>query len=342
MFDIITIGGATLDFFVNTSKDSIMELRSLAGIKEYFCLGYGDKIEIDKSSFHIGGGAVNTAVNFATQGLSTSLLVKTGAGHISDYLLSKVRSRNVDTSCVIRAKDQRTGFSIILTSFEGDRTVLMQRGANSTLVKDDIDWEALSHTKAIYCSALSNASEKVLPDISDFCQRKNIKFACNPGGITIREGMNSKIASLSRMNVLFLNKSEASDFTGVTEKSEAHGDEDGFNPYVKEMLVRLKTYVKDIVVITDGKKGVHVYDGNKFYFAKPYPAKVVSSLGAGDAFASTFYATLLKTDDIKKAISFALINSASVVSEFGAQRGLKTPEEIAEIYGQANLEILEK
>lgn len=340
MFDIIAIGGATLDFFVESSKDSIMEFRNRDGKKEYFCLGYGDKVEIEKSSFDIGGGAVNTAASFAKQGFSTSLLVKTGSGHISEYLLSKVHRRNIDTSCLIKSKEHRTGFSIILTSFEGDRTVLMQRGANSTLAKNDIDWDALANTKAIYCSSLSNDSEKVLPDIADFCHQKNIIFACNPGGITIREGMDAKIDSLSKMNILFLNKREASDFTGIVEKFDKNND-DGINFYIKEMLVNLKKYVKDIVVITDGKKGVYVHDGHKFYYAKPYPAKVVSTLGAGDAFASTFFGTLLKTDDIKKAIAFASINSASVVSEYGAQRGLKTHEELCAIYEKADIEIFE-
>lgn len=251
-----------------------------------------------------------------------------------------MHSRNVDTSCIIKSKEHRTGFSIILTSFEGDRTVLMQRGANSTMIKEDINWEALADTKAIYCSSLSGNSEKVLPDISDFCHKKGIKFACNPGGITIREGMNAKFDSLSKMDILFLNKSEASDFTGITEKFETKYNDEN-NPYVKQMLATLKTYVKDIVVITDGKRGVYVYDGNKFYFARPYPAKVVSSLGAGDAFASTFFGTLLNTEDIKKAISFALINSASVVSEYGAQKGLKTYDELLAIYEQAEIEILE-
>lgn len=342
MFDVITIGGATLDFFVESSKFNILDFKSIDSHQEYLGLGYGDKIEIEKSSFDIGGGAVNTSVAFAKLGLSTSLLVKTGAGHIGNYLLSKVRSRKVDTSLVVKSQVDRTGFSIILTSFEGDRTVLTQRGANSTLVKDEIDCEALKETKAIYCSSLSNNSEKILADIAEFCHENNIKFACNPGGTTINKGMNVQLDFLSHTNILILNKREASDFTGIVEKSETKYDEIAENSIssdVQKMLVSLKKYVKDIVVITDGKKGVYVYDGQHFYFSKPYPAKVVSTLGAGDAFASTFVGTLIKTDDIQKAISLALINSASVVQEYGAQTGLKTYDELLETYSTANIEI---
>ncbi|MEI8377542.1 MAG: carbohydrate kinase family protein [bacterium] len=342
MFDVITIGGATLDFFVESSKFNILDFKSIDSHKELLCMGYGDKIEIEQSSFDIGGGAVNTSVSFAKLGLNTSLLAKTGAGHIANYLLSKVRSRNVDTSLVVKSRVDRTGFSIILTSFEGDRTVLTQRGANSTLVKDEINCEALKGTKAIYCSSLSNNSEKILADIAGFCHQNSIKFACNPGGTTIKKGMDIQLEFLSHTNILILNKHEASDFTGIIEKTESKYDEiseSSINPDIQKMLITLKKFVKDIVVITDGKKGVYVYDGLKFYSANPYPAKVVSTLGAGDAFASTFVGTMIKTDDIQKAIALALINSASVVGEYGAQTGLKTYDELLEIYSKANIEI---
>ena len=56
---------------------------------------------------------------------------------------------------------------------------------------------------------------------------------------------------------------------------------------------------------------------------------MTSTLGAGDAFASTFCASLMRENkDIEKALKMASINSAGVVSEFGATRGLLTFDEI--------------
>ena len=75
--------------------------------------------------------------------------------------------------------------------------------------------------------------------------------------------------------------------------------------------------------ITDGKNGAIAYDGNKFYKASEFPAEVRSTLGAGDAFSSTFVASMEKTDgDIEKSIKMASVNSASCVEVFGAQEGL--------------------
>ena len=84
-----------------------------------------------------------------------------------------------------------------------------------------------------------------------------------------------------------------------------------------------------VIVITDGGKGAYAYDGNKFYFCETFPSEVVSTLGAGDSFASTFCASLSHNGtDIGKALMYASVNSSSVVSKFGATEGLLTFDEI--------------
>ena len=69
--------------------------------------------------------------------------------------------------------------------------------------------------------------------------------------------------------------------------------------------------------------------GKKFYYCPVFPSSVVSTLGAGDAFASTFCGALERTRlDVGKSLMYASVNSASVVSEFGATEGHITFEEI--------------
>ena len=88
------------------------------------------------------------------------------------------------------------------------------------------------------------------------------------------------------------------------------------------MLDELKGMGAKIVIITDGKNGVYAYDGKKYYRCPEFPAKVVSTLGAGDALSSTFTAALEYTNwNIEKSLMLASVNAASVVSHFGAQEG---------------------
>ena len=87
--------------------------------------------------------------------------------------------------------------------------------------------------------------------------------------------------------------------------------------------------VTDITVITDGKNGAYCFDGKKIYICPTFPAIVTSTLGAGDAFASTFCASMDKYNwDIEKSLKYASINSASVCTHVGAQEGFLKCEEI--------------
>ena len=91
----------------------------------------------------------------------------------------------------------------------------------------------------------------------------------------------------------------------------------------------LKDY--QIVVVTDGGNGAYAYNGKSIFYCPVYPGKVVSTLGAGDAFASTFCASMNRTKmDIGKSLIYGSINSGSVVSKFSATEGLLTFEQIEE------------
>ena len=101
---------------------------------------------------------------------------------------------------------------------------------------------------------------------------------------------------------------------------------------IKSMLRTLKIKDYQVIVITDGGKGAYAYDGKSFYYCPIFPSEVISTLGAGDSFASTFCASLYRNGiDIGRALMYGSVNSASVVSKFGATEGLLTFEEIEEI-----------
>jgi len=139
---------------------------------------------------------------------------------------------------------------------------------------------------------------------------------------------------LDSAHVVVMNKEEASMTTGIHVRPDTKTEkfsQDVIHRDIKQMLEALKIKDYQVVVITDGSKGAYAYEGKNFYYCPTFPSEVISTLGAGDAFASTFCAALYRNDkNIGKALMYGSVNSASVVSKFGATEGLLTFEEIEE------------
>ena len=330
MFDVVTFGSATVDIFVESDKAHVVNIRGVEGEMDLYCLKYGEKIEIDHSAFEIGGGALNTASCFAKLGFNTAAAVKIGKGVNSKEAAKRLKQNHIASDFVMCTDEERTGFSIILTSFEGDRTVLAHRGANITLKVEDIDFDKLKNTKWIYCAPLNSKYGNVLETIAEFAAKNKIKIAHNLGGRALDRGIKELKPILKNLNILSLNTQEATRITGIEQKYTKK-QKSVINDDVKDMMKLLKEYVKDIVIITDGKKGAYAYDGKKFYYAPIYPTKRVSSLGAGDAFASTFCAACMMGKDILTSLELASINSGYVVTKYGAQEGLLDLDKLMKI-----------
>lgn len=334
MFDIVTIGSATMDVFVECDDANIVSVFTKNHKSEFMSYPYGAKIEITDFASNTGGGGVNTALNFANLGFITSAICKIGDDIYSQGVLEALNRSTLDISNIIQDKSVSTGFSIILLSFQGDRTVLAQRGANSTLKKSEINFEAIRHAKLLYVAPLSGESNKVLGTIVDFAKDNGVKVCFNAGTTSLKRGFEYIKKIIDNAQIVVMNKEEASMCTKIEVRPdnirESYSKEI-IHPDIQAMLKKLKINEEQVIVITDGKEGAYAYDGKTFYQCPNFPAKVVSTLGAGDSFASTFCAAMQRTNlSIGKSLTYAAVNSASVVSKFGASEGFLTFEEIEE------------
>lgn len=332
MSDVITIGSATMDVFVECDDANIVSVRKKDRKSEYMSYSYGSKVEITDFASQVGGGGVNTATNFANLGFSTGAIFKVGDDIYSQGLFDFFKDKNVDLSSVIQDKNDSTGFSIILTSFEGDRTVLAHRGANAHIKESEIDFEAIKNAKLLYIAPLNGDSNKVLDDIVHFAKENDTYVCFNAGTTGIKKGFEYLKSILEYAQIVVMNKEEASMATGIQlrpDTKDVKYSHELVHPDLKAMFNQLKVSDYQVIVITDGKYGAFAYDGKSYFHCPSFDGPVMSTLGAGDAFASTFCASLARFNgDIAKSLVAASINSAGVVSEFGATKGLLTFDEI--------------
>ena len=331
-YDVITVGSATMDAFIETEDANIVSVATKNSKREFMSYPYGTKIEINDFKASCGGGAVNTACNFSKLGFKTSAIIKIGKDGVGKDIRKMIKKYKISEDSIIESSTEITGFSVILVSFQGDRTVLAHRGPNATLKTEEIDFDAIKNSKWLYIAPLNGQSTEVLDTIAEFAENNNVNMAINVGTSSIKRGEKYLKKILETAEVVVMNTEEASMLTKIQirpdKKTEKYSEE-LIHPDIRTMMEKLKKTKAKIVVITDGKNGAYAYDGKMYYKCGEFPAKVVSTLGAGDAFASTFVSFLEKTDwDIEKSMMAASVNSASVVEQFSAQDGLLTCEQI--------------
>lgn len=313
--DVITIGSATLDSFLET-KLPLVDFSDSPSLKA-LALPFGEKLSAEDAYFTSGGNALNSAVTFARQGFKVAPYIVLGDDAPADMILSRLEEERISPD-LIRFSDRiSTSFSVLLLQ-GGDRTIVNYKGAGETLELPEFS-RAL-RAKFWYIS-LPGKSWKIFPKLVEMAKSRGIKIAFNPSGVHLREGKNSILKNLRHIDFLVLNGGEAAELVGA-DPTDAEG-----------AFRKLDKLCGGILAVTLGGRGSIISDGSFVYRAGVYKEKkLVDRTGAGDAFGSGFVAGLLrrrescvrgriKSESIVYAARLASANATSVVEYLGASEG---------------------
>lgn len=312
MYDVITLGSATIDVFADTASE-LIKIKTPEKEEELIAYPAGSKILIKNLTFLSGGGGTNAAVSLARLGHNVGFLGKVGKDERGEIILKELGKEKVDflgTKC-----GEGSGYSIILDTLEGDRTILVYKGANDNLSFNEINLRKLK-TKWFYFSSMINESYNTLERLAEFAGHNNIKILFNPSSYLANKGLQHLRKILEKSYILVLNKEEAGMIIGE---------------YNIEVMMKELGLFSKIVVVTDGKEGAHAYDGKKYYSIKSHKIKVVESTGAGDAFASAFLSGMIKKNDVTFALKMGLANAESTLNYKGAKQGLLKWNELKKV-----------
>ncbi len=322
MYDVICVGSSTIDLYIKPETSKILYDKS---DKEYISFPIGGKILVEEMEFSIGGGGTNAAVSLARLGFKTAYLGKLGKDDYSSAILQNLSRENIDTSLTVIKKDAKAGFSVVIDDKGRDRTILNFRGSNGDLRWEEIKAKKLK-TKWFYFSAMMKESFKTLIRLSEFAGKNKIPiaFVLSPG--LARQGVKTLKNILKRVSVLVLNKEEAGLLVGDKDY------ESQFRDLAKEGPTT--------IAITNGEKGAYVYNDGCIYYGKPRRIKIVETTGAGDAFASTFLAGIIKKNDIAFSLKLAMANAESVIGHHGAKEKLLTFKEASKKINYRSIKIV--
>lgn len=286
---VLTIGGATQDVFLRYKGIDTMTITKKNMSVCYMLFESGEKVEIKDLIIKTGGGATNSSVSFKRLGMKVSCFCKIGDDSAGKTVIKTLTDEGIDTSNIIISSQHATGVSFIVNSVEGDYTIFVHRGANSTLELEKLPFEAIKVCDQLYITSLSNESAKILPSIASFAKKHNIPIAINPGISQLKKGTETLKESLRFIDIFILNKHEAQIFMialirknesykKILECTELHKNlyskkNSQFDqPYLldtpiiyEDIYFSLRNFFKvilkmgpKIVVVTNGKNGVYV------------------------------------------------------------------------------------
>lgn len=311
---VLMIGDIFTDAFIKLSEDVVKVEKDESG-NNWVKIPFGgrppyDEVEIVQSV----GPAPNAAVSCARLGLDVTLMTWLGDDKAGDDSMATLKNELIHTELIKQKQNTKSNYYYVLR-VGAERTILTKDEAydyNWIEPKQAPDW--------IYLASSSEDSWQLHLDLMDYLAKNpGIKLVFQPGTFHFVWGHEKLKAIYEQTDLFILNKEEAAQMTGLDADSD-----------IATLFKASHELGPKRVVITDGPNGAYAsYDGKIVLMPNyPDPAPPYDRTGAGDAFASTIVAAVALGKSMEEALSWAPINSMSVVQKLGAQAGLLNQSDI--------------
>lgn len=302
---IVCIGDSSCDKILEVDPGDAGLLCNLKSHKCEITFNYGEKIPVKKIHEGFGGSALNCALGFKKIGLSPKISTFVGNDEEGKNIIRFLHENKIDLDLV--AVQGETNQSSIV-SYQGERTVFSYHAKRnySDVQTEKSDW--------IYLSSAGAGSDVYQDKVLDL-NGQGAKIAFNPGSWQLNNF--SRFLKIVKVcDVLILNRLEADLIVGMEGK-------------VKSQLEKMNEMGAKIAVITDGKNGAYFASGGNSLHLNAQTADAVDSTGAGDSFSSGFVGALILGNSLEESAKWGMVNSGSVIEQFGANKGLLGADEIS-------------
>ena len=280
--------------------------------------------EVRHFSRYLGGSSANMAVGLARLGVQVGIAAAVGTDSLSQFLIDFLSAEHVDVTHVKRYP----GFlpSLCLTEVSPPDhfpQVFYRRDPADTqidLERSDLDYLAsgrmfITNGTSLCASpsrestylALERAHQAGARVVLDVDYRPMSWRKSEEAGLAVR-------LALPFVDVLIGNDLELKIATDAETLGQA--------------IARLRKLRVPMLVSKLGEQGTRVYFEDSEYYCAPYDVPVVSTIGAGDGFASGFLAALLRSKNVNECLKYGNAAAALVVSRLSCSEAMPTMDEV--------------
>ncbi len=321
-YDFVAIGDITTDAFIDLSEKDATVVCDIEGKPCQLMMNFGDKLPYkDVTVVPAVGNSPNAAVSAFRLGLKSALVTNIGHDRNGKDCLDQLRKEGVATDYVKQHEGKITNYHYVLR-YGAERTILIKHEEYPYLLPD-----FGTPPKYLYFSSIGETGIDFHFEIADYVKKNpETKLVFQPGTFQLRLGAEKLRELYEVTEIFFCNKEEAMRILGTKEDD------------IATLLRSMKKLGPKIPVITDGPNGAYTLEPDDsvwFMPMYPDPKEPVDRTGAGDSFASTFTSAIILGLSPAEALTWAPINSMSVVQYVGAQEGLLTREKLEEFLKNA-------
>lgn len=247
------------------------------------------------SSQIVPGGSGNIAAAISHLGGKTALVGKAGRDAYGRAHLQDLESRGIVASLEFD-ESLSTGIAVSLVEPEGQRTMLVSRGANDKLTVQEVTshLREIGHAKFLYFSGyslVSSPQRDAVMAAARIGRELGMRVTFDPGSVNLIKSHRVVFEqALESCDILCANREEA--------EALANGQE------VSEYMTLLSRMGK-VMVVKAGAEGCLVAAEGILFSLPGEKAECVDTTGAGDAFLGALLYSLSNGLDLTDSASFA-------------------------------------
>ena len=311
-YDVTGIGNALVDIEFKVTDQFFLENGVEKGLmtlvdeeRQNSLMGVINTAEAKKQA---GGSAANTIVAVSQFGGKSFYCFRVADDELGHFYLKDLNDSGVDIALVPeRLENGVTGKCLVMVTEDSERTMNTFLGITQNFSVKDIHESAIKDSKYLfiegYLVTSPNGKEAML-HAKKVAEESGTKVALtfsDPAMVKYFKANFDDVIGPS-VDLLFANEEEAMLYTGKDNLLEAR----------EEMKKAAKHFV-----ITQGKNGAMIFDGDTFIDIEPYKTTAIDSNGAGDMFAGAFLYGITNGHSYASSGKLASMASSQIVSQFG-------------------------
>ncbi len=311
-FDVYSLGNALVDIEYHVDPQQLISMGIEKGIMtlidekqhNHLVNFLGDSHE----KMACGGSAANSLIAIAQMGGVCHFSCRVAEDVTGQFFLQDLKRSGIKTDSHLKMEEGGvSGKCLVFVTPDADRTMNTFLGSSADLDLSYVSEQAIKNSEYVYLEGYlvtAEHSRQAVIQARKYAEKHGVKTALTLSDPSMmmyfREGMLEMIGD--GVDLLFANEDEVYELSGSRD--------------LQVTIDKMKDYAKTFV-ITRGKEGAVIFDGNSIIEIQPHPVVAVDTLGAGDMFAGAFLYALTHAMDYQQAGQFASLTSSKIVTQFG-------------------------